>query len=280
MKSIYRLLIALSVTIVLLCLTFVYGHDGLVVFCLFPFLAASGVYTVVLLDDIHERKKINSNRKRLVVESSMRDKRFVGVAQKKKIANNISARTATRTQFDKKWKQSPWWGGLPTDSPMMIDTCVWMDEAQEIELWFEWLKQNVRAGKVRVHLLANVYEEIINNAKAHDTKKSFLARIAKKRVFELQQQTLNVENFRILNLTAEGIKNKEELYADPEIIKFMLDNPSYVLYTSDLDLQIRVTQMAREKGSHVRVESKNAMLLAGGVSLGQLRSACKTYSTI
>lgn len=178
--------------------------------------------------------------------------------------------------FESKWKQSPWWGALPTTSPLMVDTCVWMDDAQEIEIWFEWLKQNVREGRVCIHILSNVYEEIINNAKSHDSKKAFLARTAKKRVFELQQISIDVESFRILNLTAEGIKEKEDLYADPQIIKFLLANPSYTLYTRDLDLQIRVTQMAKEKGVSVRVEGKDSMLLA---SAQQLRSAFRLYST-
>ena len=133
------------------------------------------------------------------------------------------------SQARKELKDNPWWGALPKGKSLVLDTNIWMMPA--LDLWFKELPDMLKGAKSCIVLPGFILDEVQNNMKAKATETRDRARIARNRIEYLQDQNL---------IHSVGItESDKKSYADPLIIKLLINHSEIILYTFDKMLSIR-----------------------------------------
>lgn len=123
-----------------------------------------------------------------------------------------------------------WWGAMPRNAEILLDTNVWMQE--ELDEWFAALPELLHRRNSKVVLPGFILDEVQNHLRSRDKGKKYLSIKARERITMLQ--------------TCGGVISREvsvrdkKAYADPLIIGCVLKNPEIVVYTFDKMLLVRM----------------------------------------
>lgn len=148
-------------------------------------------------------------------------------------------------------KESPWWGALPEESTWLLDTNIWMQDALGMDIWFSKLPKMARQKKSKVLFFGPIIEELSQLTRSDDKAKAYLARMALKRMENLQK-----EDTEAPFISSQGIRVKDSpTYADPPIIAKCLKDSSCILLTNDRAQIVRLQARANQDHKKVRVLS-------------------------
>jgi len=132
---------------------------------------------------------------------------------------------------------------------LIIDSNIWMEP--KYDDFFETLKQACKNSNYKMELLGVQFDEIVNIKKRTDygKGKNKRARIAISRIE-------NFQNEGILNISKITLDSKSYAYADPYIVKIIIEKAKNghkcIFLSEDKELKVRVRQFLTNK-----IEDKN-----------------------
>jgi len=132
---------------------------------------------------------------------------------------------------------------------LIIDSNIWMEP--KYDNFFEILRQACKNSKYKIELLGVQFDEIVNIKKNTEYKKSKnrKARIAINRIEKFQDE-------EILNISKITLDSKKYAYADPFIVKIIIERAKKgskcIFLSKDKELKVRVRQFLINK-----IEDKN-----------------------
>jgi len=169
-------------------------------------------------------------------EAEEEEKRKKQQRRKQAHADDIAKAEAEIRLFEESWEGR-------FKSLILVDSNIWMQK--EYESFFESLEWIMKKYSSTIKMSSVQFDEIINLKNLpYENPKSRLARCALTRIEHFQ----NIDLIEIIPMQFEAKKNA---YADPDIIKILLDSsskhPIMTLVTDDRELRIRTNQIIKDK---------------------------------